>query len=81
MLNLTPDFQETLAQARSAARSMPGKCVEVIDVLSRLQGADMKALAGLMPIEMASLNHALNEVRNAAILLDESRRQFERAAL
>ncbi len=81
MLTHSPVFLGALTSATSSARSMPGKCVEVIDILSRLQGADMKALARLMPVEMAALGRALNEVRDAAILLDEGRRQSERAAL
>lgn len=81
MLTHSPDFLDALTQAKSSARSMSGKCVEVIDILSRIQGADMKALAGLMPVEMTALNHALNEARDAAILLDESRKQHERAVL
>ena len=60
---------------------MPGKCVELIDVLTRLQGADMSELANLMPFEMAALNHALIEARDAAITVDQYRRDSSGSAL
>lgn len=80
MLNKSPHFADALSDAQTAARSMSGNCVEMIDILTRLQGADMRDLASLMPFEFAALHHHLAEARDAALAVDLCRKEVSRSA-
>jgi len=64
------------SDAQSAARSMRGKCVELIDILTRLHGANMADLASLMPSEFSALHRYLAEARDAALQLDATRKEL-----
>lgn len=75
MLQQSPHFRTAALEAQAAAPSLSGKCVEVIDVLTRLQGADMKRLASEIPAEIAALNRFLVGARAAALLVDEHQRR------
>jgi len=65
-----------IASAQNAARSMRGSCVELIDILTRLHGANMADLASLMPSEFSALHRYLAEARNAALQLDATRKEL-----